>query len=377
MATATASAPSSRQSYAALPGTREPSTREILAIALVTSLIFVSIICASQNYFAKVDNFGDSASYMEIASAIRHWDFHGLIVEHFWGLPYFMAALSKLTGVSDRAALLVICLASSFLSVVLARQLWGGWVAAWFAVLSFDWMQRSLLGGSEPLFAALLWSSFLAVRRERWLLAALLASLATVCRPLGVFALLGIGLRLIWKREFFKAAAAAATGAAIGAAYCFPLWRYFGSPLANVHGYNSQGKMFGFPFYAIIKGTILYPAPWTNLIFSFGWILFVSAAVVVAAGSKRYRAYACEFPVENIFAVLYLFSVYCYNYPYWARGSFPRFVIPVIPFILFAFLPRIPKDRGLVWALAVLMPALAAVSAIGLQSVVAALGTIL
>jgi hypothetical protein len=373
MATATAPAPEQVPELipTVSPWKRQPSAREVCGIGLLGGLIFVVIICVSQNYFAKVDNFGDSASYMEIASAIRHWDFRGLtVVEHFWGLPYFIAGLSMLTGLSYRASLLVISVAASFASLFLVRQLWGGWVAALFAVVSFDWLQRSYLGGSEPLFAALLFSSFLAMRRQRWVLAALLASLATVCRPLGLFALLGIGVTLLWKREFVKCAAATTTGAAIGTAYALPLWRYFGSPLANVHGYNPEGKIFGFPFYAIIKGTILYSAPWTSLTLSFAWILVVSAAVIVAT-SKSYRAYVREFPVENIFAALYLLSVYCYNYPYWARGSFPRFVIPVIPFVLFAFLPRIPKDRRLLWALAIIMPALAAISAIGLRSVLA------
>jgi hypothetical protein len=370
MATATVTAPERKRSFTELsPATPEPSLREICAIALLGGLIFVAIICSFQNYFSKVDNFGDSASYMEIASAIRHWDFRGLVVEHFWGLPYFMAVLSMLTGLSDRASLLVICIAASFASLFFVRQLWGGWVAAWFAVVSFDWLQRSYLGGSEPLFVALLFSSFLAVRRQRWVFAALLASLATLCRPLGLFALLGIAASLLWKRELLKCGAATATGAAIGLAYALPLWLYFGNPLANVHGYNPQGKMFGFPFYAIIKGTIVYPAPWTNLVLSSAWILLVSAAVIVAVRSQSYRAYAREFPVENIFAAFCLLSVYCYNYAYWARGSFPRFVIPIIPFVLLAFLPRIPKDRRLLWALAFIMPALAAVSAIGLQSV--------
>ena len=63
-------------------------------------------------------------------------------------------------------------------------RLWGGWVAGFFAILNFDWMQRSYLGGSEPLFVALLFASFLAIRKERWWLACVLASLSTVVRPL-------------------------------------------------------------------------------------------------------------------------------------------------------------------------------------------------
>jgi hypothetical protein len=352
---------------------KEPTIKEVSALVLLTGCMFVGFICLFQSYCAKVDYFGDSLSYMGIASAIRHWDFKGLVIEHFWGLPYFMAFLSKVTHVSDRTALLAICFASSFASVILVHRLWGGWVAGLFAVLNFDWMQRSFLGGSEPLFAALLFGSFLAVRRGRWLLATVLASLATVCRPLGLFALVGIGATLLWKREPLKCALATVIGVAVGALYSLPLAIYFGSPLANVHGYDPNGNLFGLPFYAIIEGTILYPAPWTNLILTFGWILFVLAGIITMAVTENYRAYAREFPVESIFAALYLISVYCYNYPYWARGNFPRFVIPAVPFVLLALLRWVPKDRRLIWALALVMPVLAAASAIGVRIVEASI----
>jgi hypothetical protein len=351
----------------------EPRLQEILAVIATTGVVFILFICLFQNYSTKVDNFGDSLSHMEIAAAIRHWNFRGLIIEHFWGLSYVMAALSILTRVSDRTALLVVCLVSSFATVILAYRLWGGWVAGLFAILNFDWMQRSFLGGSEPLFTALLFGSFLAVRRHCWLLAALLAALATVVRPLGLFALLGIGLTLLWNREFGKFALATAIGIVVGALYALPLALYFGSPLANVHGYSPNGDLFGIPFYAIIKGTFIYPSPWTNLILTFGWIFFVLAGIVAMGATGSYRAYARKFPVEAIFAGAYLFAVFCYNYPYWARGTFPRFAIPAVPFVLLALLRWIPKDRRLLWAMTVVMPVLAAASAIGIQNVLASL----
>jgi hypothetical protein len=198
------SSPSSREPYTAGPGNAivdqakwktDPSRLEILALGLATSLIFGSFVALFRSYATAVDNFGDSSAYMTLASAIRHWNFEGVVVKQFWGLPYAMAALSTVTRVSDRTALLAISVVASFAAAALAWTLWDGWIAGFFAVLNFDWLQRSYLGGSEPLFVELLFGSFLSVRKERWLLAALLASLATVVRPLGIFALLGIGLR--------------------------------------------------------------------------------------------------------------------------------------------------------------------------------------
>ncbi|HMK23250.1 MAG TPA: hypothetical protein VK466_13015 [Terriglobales bacterium] len=314
---------------------------------------------------------------MILAAAIRHWDFQGLVVKQFWGLPYAMAALSKLTGVSDRTALLAISFASSLSAAVLAYRLWGGWIAGYFVVLNFDWLQRSYLGGSEPLFVALLFGSFLAIRTERWWLAALLASLATVTRPLGIFALLGIGIVLLRKRDYRTLLAAVAIGAAIGLAYMIPLAQHFGDPLATVNSYHSKewqgGWLFGLPFYAIIKGSIVERAPVTNLVLSFGWIFFVLAATAAMIRSASFREYARAHPVEIIFLVPYLWTMFTYNYPHWARGNFARFAIPVVPFVLLALQRWLPTDRRVLWALGLITPVLAAASALGIRNVMRAL----
>ena len=351
----------------------EPSLPEVLILWLVTCLLFVICVSVLRNYFALVDDFGDSSAYMSIASAIRHWDFHGITIKQFWGLPYAMAALSRSTGVSDRTALLLMCFASSLASTAIAYRLWGGWVAGFFTILNFDWLQRSYLGGSEPLFVALVFGTFLAARRERWWLASLLASLATVVRPLGVFALMGVGLVLLWKRDYRRLVPAIAIGLVIGFLYMLPLAKYFGDPLATVSSYHSPewqgGWLFGFPFYAIIKGTLTEPAPWTNLILSFGWIFLVLIAIVVMVGSKRFRNYGRSYPVEMLFLIPYLWCLYTYNYPHWARGNFQRFSIPILPFVLIALDRWVPKDRRVLWALGAVCSGLAAASALGVANV--------
>jgi hypothetical protein len=354
--------------------TTEPTTTEIFCLALLALSVFALVIFLFKNYFTTVDNFGDSSAYMTLASAIRHWDFHGIVIKQFWGLPYAMAGVSTLTGLSDRTALLLFSVIPALLATVLAKGLWDGWIAGYFALLNFDWMQRSCLGGSEPLFVCLLFASFVAVRQRRWLLASLLASLATIVRPLAVFALRGIGLALLWQRDFRRFAAATAVGLAVGALYAIPLATHFGDALATVNSYHSKdwqgGWLFGFPFYAIIKGTLIYPAPWTNLVLSFGWIFMVLGAVVAMATSNEFRTYCRMHPVEAIFLVAYLWCLFTYNYPYWARGNFARFAIPIVPFALLALYRWIPKDRRILWGLATVSPVLAAASALGVVNVV-------
>jgi Gpi18-like mannosyltransferase len=166
-------------------------------------------------------NFGDNSAYLELANAIRHWRFVGITAHQFWGVSYATAALS-LTGLSLQASLVIVCLVSSLVGVVFCYRLWDGWVAAFFALLSFDCFQRSLLGGSESLFIALVLLAFWLVRRERWKLAALLGALATVVRPYGFFVLMGLGIQLLWQKKFKEFSYATAIALLVGAAYTWP-----------------------------------------------------------------------------------------------------------------------------------------------------------
>ena len=348
------------------------SLRESLLLWLASAIVFGVAVSAVTGYTRLVDSFADNSAYIAVAAAIQKWDFQSVFVKHFWGLSYFIAALSRITGLSDRSSLLVICWTSSLVAVVLAYRLWGGWIATAFSILNFDWYLRSFLGGSEPLFVALLFGSFLAIRRERWLLAALLAALATITRPLGIFLLAGIGLTLLWRHDWRRFALALTIALVIGALYIIPLVRYFHDPLATVHSYESTqsgSSLFGVPFYAIVKGTILYPAPLTNLLLTFGWIFLVLTAAVAMLATESFRSYARAHPPETIFAAPYLLSLYCYNYPYWARGNFPRFAIPILPFVFLALWRWIPKDRRILWALTPVTAVLAAGSAVGIRNV--------
>jgi hypothetical protein len=145
-----------------------------------------------------------------------------------------------------------------------------------------------------------------------------------------------------------------------------------------VHSYEGAAAsasvpLFGIPFYAIIKGTLIHPAPVTNLILTFGWIFLVLIAVAAMLATSQFRSYARRHVPEIIFAAPYILSLYCYNYSHWARGAFPRFAIPIIPFVFLAlgpWLPRwVPRDRRLLWVLAPVMSLLAASSALGVAEV--------
>jgi hypothetical protein len=350
-----------------------PSLREVILLTLLSSLLFAATILSVRNYSVVVDDFGDSSAYVVAASAIHHWEFGGVQVKQFWGYPYAMALFSLLSGAPERYSLLVVSFVSSFVSIWLAYRLWGGWVAAFFAVLNFDWMQRSFLGGAEPLGTALIFGAFLAFRRDRYLLAALLASLSTVVRPLGIFGLVGIGAVLLYRREYKKCALAVLIGMIVGTLYMLPFWIYFHDPLYQVHRYKTSdwqsGSAVGIPFAAIGHSFAHNQEPWTNVLLTLGWVILVVLGVATMA-KKDFRQYAREHGAEAGFALLYIGFLLTYNSSQWARAEFIRFAIPVLPFVLVSLAKWRPDDRRVLWALGCVTPVLAAASALGIRNVI-------
>ena len=366
------SAPASSNTHR-FGSTDAPSLLQVLSAVLLSYLVFLVFLAfAGGSYWSLVGGeFGDNPAYLGAATAIRHWQFSGVAVKQFWGLPYAVAGLSLVTKLSLTTALAVVCITTSLASVVLCYYLWDGWIAAFFALLNFDYFQRTLLGGAEPIFMALILGSFLALRRTHWRLAAVLGALATVVRPFGIFALVGLAAHLLYRKRFRDCAVATAIAVFIGALYVWPLQHYFGSPFANVALYQRNdwhgGLPFTFPFIGLIHNTFPINAPLTNLLLTFGWIFFVLIGLVVAIRSRDLQHYATKYTAEACFVVLYCLALYCYNAPDWSRAEFPRFAIAVLPWTLVFLRRYLPANRAVVWSLAVVAPVLAAASAVGIR----------
>jgi len=348
-----------------------PSRVEIAILWIISALLFVVVVSHFRPFMATVDDFGDNAAYLDAARAIHSWNFHNVTVKQFWGLSYAVALFSFLPGLSPRTILLLISAACSLITVLLAYELWGPWIAGYFAMMDFDWLQRSFLGGAEPMFAALLFASFLCIRKERWVWAAVLAALASVVRPLAVFALLGIGLVLLFRREFRKLLICTGAGAVIGALYLLPFQLYFHDALYQVHRYRTSdwhsGPALGLPFQALTSSFLFHREPLTNVLLMLGWIAFIVAGFL-AMSRKGFRPYVKEHRPEFLFAFFYFAFLFTYNSG-WARAEFPRFAIPLVPFALAALEPWLPKSRIVLYAVCVVGSVLAACSAIGIRNV--------
>jgi Gpi18-like mannosyltransferase len=351
----------------------EPTTREILALAALIPLIGFLVIVSVDPFWERVHVFGDSPFYVRIAVAIRKWEFSDVSPWHFWGLPYVMAVVSLITSLSEWWSLVIVSLAAGVAATYLVKRLWGGWVAAYFLILSIEWQQRVLLGGAEPLFLLLLLASLLAVRRERWPLAALFAALATVVRPLGIFLLIALGIVLLARKEYRKLIACTAIGLLVGIIYLVPFVYYFGDVLANFRFYQTNdwgsASPIGWPFVSIIQGAISFDLPWTARARSGFWILFYILAVTAMIRRPAFREYARRYPAEALFAGAYVLFAFSYNSSVWAWVEFARYALPALPIALFALEAYLPHDRRLVWALAPVTGALSAMSAMNVRRI--------
>jgi len=357
---------------------REPTLGELLVLVIVGGAFFGATLIAFEGWRGLVLSFGDNAAYLQVATAIRHWDFHGLDIQHFMGYPYSIAALSLVSHLPLMFSLRLVAGVGSVVSTLLVARLFGAWAGAYFAFLNFAWLQISFLGGSEPLAVALGLGAFWSFRREHTLLAALLGALATTVRPLMFFVLVGIGIASLYHKRYAKFLGALVLASAVGLLYLWPLAHYFGDALLTVHSYTSRdygaanltgphGRLFGWPFHGIVVGTMLYPAPLTNMILSFLWIALVIAGAV-AMFRRDLREYWRANLAEAVFCAFYLVTIFCYDYLLWARSNFIRFSIPVLPFVFFALLRWLPKDRRVLWCLSIVGPVLAACSAIGIRN---------
>jgi hypothetical protein len=341
-------------------GSGVSSTKQLSAREVVCWWIAVFIICIT--FVALVAPFPTDGNYSLISAAIRHRDFKHLPDDQpreFWGISYASALISSITRVSDPVALVALGFCSSVIAVLICYRLWGGTVAIWFALVNWWWLDSTVFGGSEPPFMALLLGSFLAVRKERWMLGALLASLATIVRPVGILALVAIAVVLLVRRDIREFIGSAAIGLAVGISYAIPMILIYGDPFAGVRSYQHQdwasALPVSIPFLPLIKGVqataVTMRLPLKVLVGS--WLVLTVAGLLQMILDKSFREYARQHRVEAIFACLYAILLVSYNANFWAWQHFPRFAIPLLPFLLLASLRHLSTNKTLLCGIAV------------------------
>jgi hypothetical protein len=304
----------------------------------------------------------DNSNYIAVADFIRHWHpVASFDYQHFWGYPYFIIAVSSVLHITSLQALVVISLTSSVITCLLVHRLYGGLVAVAFSVVSSAWILLSVFGGVEPLFVAFLFASFLAARRERWLLSIFLGCIATTVRPIGALAPLAVLASLLWRRQWKVVAQGSAVALAMATAYLIPIQLLTGDAFFQIKLYSADWQAGSFPFahrgiltfpmLRLVQGFFYMHERWSSVPasgFRFAWILIAAGGAIVLWIPR----YSRELPLpERIFGCAYTTFLVCYNF-----GDITiyilRFIVPALPLILFTVRKWIPRNRRILWPLA-------------------------
>jgi hypothetical protein len=359
----------------------EPSISETLLLSISIYVIFISFVSIFDNYFAQIQVRGENPHFVMVAESLLKMDFESIqflyIKRIFLGFPLAILLVSILPFFDFISALIVLSISCSLITHYYCHRLWGGWVACAFVTLNLDWMQRSIIGGNEPLFMALLLGGFYAYRKNRCFLAILLVSLSTLVRPFGLLALMAFGMDLLLRKEYRSFFISFLIAATFGIFYVAILNLVWGSPLAHFGPVIDQGisKLQGNLEYT------MFTAPFVNLYISFienyllemhiithikisAWFILTIIGIIAMFKNKLFYNYIQQNPAEVFFCILYLLFIFTYNSARWWWYLYPRYIIPVLPFLYFALLPYVFKDRRFIWVIGTLFAALGGASSI-------------
>ena len=357
--------------------THEPSQLEVLLMFAAMLAVHLAAVCRAGSFWEVVVSRTDDMDYVEVADIIRHWHFAGgPASQYFWGFPYAIAAVSALLAIPPLLASVLISVVASLALCLLLHRLYGGWATTVFLLSNFVWIQLAMEGSSEPLFMCLLYASFLVSRSARWSVASLLASLATTVRPVGIFALLSFAIVLGMRRMCRQLAGATTVGVAIGALYLIPLWIFFKTPFANFVGYRGDwgpaGWPITYPFGALISSFLAaihnHNASWYTLVLFIVWPLLALVGMFRTwFPGKRDTLAALHLP-EALFATFYTSFFFLYS-NFEICWLFSRFLIPVLPLLVYACRGWIPRDRRVLWGTAMLSALLSSAGLVHFRNV--------
>ncbi len=352
-----------------------PSLSFVMLLLLGALLLHLLLLYrAGSNVADAAYLVADNATYLEIAERLPRLDFRGFQTKHFWGFPLSIALVAKLLGIPVISAMSLVSFTCGVLVVCLVHKLYGGFVGALFAVSSHFWMLYSLEGSSETLFAVLIYGGLLSSRGQNWASAGLLLGLAAIVRPLGVLAILAMGAVLLVQRKRRPLAAAIAPAAIVGLGYLSLLYAATGDPFANIRGYSFSAwgggwRFFSWPVWTPIRALATAHFPrWTHLAQQSVWAAVSAVGLLAMCLGRPYRTLWRRFPIEAAYGLAYVLFYNVYNI---TEGGvdYPRFIGPIVPFILLSFGRYSEWRWEVLVGLGLLNAALAASAVAGMRAV--------
>ena len=316
----------------------------------------------------------DADPEIQLMHEVAHDAVHGGHVskmKQFWGLPYAIAAMNAVTRLDYSASQLLVAWLCGLGVTILSHMLWGGRVACGFLVVNWSWMHTVVFGSTEPLFMLFILTAFLCARSHKWGEAAVSAALSVWVRPVGVFALCAIAIALVHRRDWKSLSRVVLAGTIVLAIYGVAAWRLGGSPFGNIVGYSEDFKGHSFPitipFYAITVGLVrtLRNGPLLNCVRVLGFMSLVLAAFLRWIRNDKARESVPWGGMELAFFFSYGLFLFSYSSEKWAYAEFPRFAVPLMPFVCLVYRDWIPVRRGVMLLLGTTTCMLAALSMYG------------
>jgi hypothetical protein len=331
-----------------------PSSPEIVLMLAVAVAVHLLIWSLTWNYWTEAPTWRDNPDYLRIAAAVQYgaWTCEPACPANFWGFPYAIVAVARVFRISHIAALVAISLAASFATCVLIQRLYGGWVAAAvLAAVAFSWIPIAAHGGSEPLFMCLLLGALTGAGRGHVRVAASLAVLSAMVRPLGVFAVAALGLDALLRRDKKDLLAIGAITVFLSVAYLAPIVAIAHDPLISIKGYRSNWSSPNAPLtiplasLALGGARLLRESPKAALI-ACAWVVVSVASLWTSwstPSAERERT-------ARLFLTGYILFMFCYNDPDTVY-FLSRYMLPIAPIMIGVLQQWIPRSRWVLWSL--------------------------
>jgi hypothetical protein len=385
------------------PRVARPRASDLLAVFLASLAVRLFALgfalLAFHIPFAEYADKGDGESYQRYAaaicgdpSALTEYD-----TRVFPGYPALIALVHEATRLPFAAAGLAVTLVSAALAASLSAALFADIRIGWAMVaLIPHWpVNSSLIMGEAPLLALIVGGLLLGLvgpvdklRTWRTLAAGVLLGIAGLVRPVACFAVLGLMLADLRQRRFARAASTGALAAAVVGIGLFLLHRAFGDALHGVRVYASSthaygGQIFRWPFESLVTVPLRSQVdPGRVMYIYLHVVLTLVACARLARRALASRAEAA--PGETVervpsprtglldtVAAVWLIGntlfIVCIGSGVagWGFHHFPRFMLPALPALFWAFRDLLPR-RPIFWALiaaALLIPTAMSVSA--------------
>lgn len=329
----------------------------LAASILAAHIIYFCAVYCSLSYFSYIETWADNADYLSasneiLTGQIKPENMGALACRQTMGC--LVAGLSWISGMEVKTSFLVICIVSGAACGFLLWHLIGALPTALFYVISIDWMPRMFLGGTEPIFMALLLSAFLMIRRGHLYSCVILSCLATAIRPVGGLVLILLFFELWNKKKWHQLLIVLAVGLVAGLCYYFVGLKITGHQTAAFTSWGVQwGKGYGspinFPGAALYHGAISGEEEWV------GWLahgampfLFLCATIWFCWRFKGKKDLVWH-PLERSFAFFHSLFLMVYNYAHiWTHLG--RWSVPSMPAFCYLFLQKFPLPAWLIAA---------------------------